>query len=105
MENPNLNTMAIPTNFYNEFYQLSRQALLIMFAGILLVHFINYILFLKGKKFAYKYIKLQSCLGGLLLFFMGFPNLFNGWFYLLYALVGGLMFLSFLGLSQDRFKI
>jgi len=104
MKSPGLDKSMIPVNFYNELFQLSKQALIIMFVGVLIVHGVNYIFFLKKKEFARKYIKIQTCLGGLLLFLFGFSSLLKGWLYPLCALIGAIMFLAFIGLNQYNTK-
>lgn len=99
-KNPALTQNAVPVNFFDELYQLSKQAMLAMFIGVLIVHTVNYFYYGKGKKFAYKYMKLQSSLGGLCLFLLGFSNLLLGGMYLAYTASGLLMLYTFIGLNQ-----
>lgn len=98
--NPSLDSSMFPKNFFTELYQLSRQAMLAMFLGVIIIHAINYFLYSKDKVFAYKYLRIQSSLGGLGLFLLGFSNLLNGGINFAYTLSGILMIYVFVGLSQ-----
>ena len=101
-KNPALTKNMIPTGFFTELYQLSKQAMLAMFIGVLIIHAINYFYYAKNKVFAYKYLRIQSFLGGLGLFLLGFSNLLNGGMNFAYTALGVLMIYVFIGLSQFK---
>ncbi|GEM_PF-6134974 len=103
-KNPALDASMFPKNFFTELYQLSKQAMLAMFIGVIIIHVINYALYYKDKVFAYKYLRIQSSLGGLGLFLLGFSGLLNGGLYFAYTLSGALMVLVFIGLNQFKPK-
>ncbi|WP_372652364.1 hypothetical protein [Halobacteriovorax sp.] len=99
-KNPALDSSMFPKNFFTELYELSRQAMLAMFIGVIIIHVINYLYYYRDKAFAYKYLRIQSSLGGLGLFLIGFSNLISGGINFAYTLSGVLMIYVFIGLSQ-----
>ncbi len=98
--NPDFDESAVPKNFFNELFQLCSQAVLAMIVLVIIIHAINYILYFKNKIFAYKYLRIQSWLGGLGLCVLGFPNLTQGWFNMVMALSGVTLIYTGIGLSH-----
>jgi len=101
--NPEFRETAMPKSFFNELFQLSMQAAMAVIALVILIHIINYIFYFKGKVFAYKYLKIQSWLGGLGLCALGFPNLLLGGFNIAMAVSG--LLLIYVGIGLGHFSV
>lgn len=103
-KNPQYQDAEVPKNFFNELFQLATQAVMAMIVLVILIHLLNYLLYFKNKHFAFKYLRVQSWLGGLGFCALGLPNLTQGGIHIALSVSGLLLIYVAIGLSHFTWK-
>jgi hypothetical protein len=103
-KSPDFDDSMVPKDFFSELFQIWSQSLVLLLLAVIGVHIINYYLYHKDKVFAFKYLKMQSWLGGICFVILGLPKIFSGSLYLLVFISGlGLLYTA-CGLQIFRVK-
>ena len=83
----------IPKDFLGELFQIWTQSLTLLLLAVIAIHVLNYYFYHKDKLFAYKYLKIQSWIGGISFLLLGLPKVFTSGLHILVFISGvGLMY-------------